>query len=412
MPNHDTLKRSPFGSLTIDESGPGSILKDFDALLGFIGTGVRATGKHHLLPIDRLFELDALMTRPLCPPLQRPQQKSFPHINGLYMLLRATQMAVAEGQGASTGRLTLDPAMLAQWRQLNATERYFNLLEAWLRISSLESIGFGDGRWAHRVAGYSAEIYRDVSDAGIRSSRSRDQDLLDRWLHSADRLCLLALFELFGLMTIERAEPAEGKNWNIQAIDHTRFGDAVMQIVSGRVEKEIWSDDEESNGFDKFGVWKGAFRRYFPQWVNNLHIEEPVPRDGQHLFKVSWGKVWRKIEIPATLDLDALAQAIIGAFNFDGDHLYGFKYLGRNGRTMRIERPEGAEGLAFTDEIAIGELPLTLGQSMVFEYDYGAGWQFDVKLEKIGPPSKRLLKPKVIASHGEAPPEYGDYSDW
>ena len=117
----------------IDNSGPGTILADFEALLDFVSTGVRSTGKHHLLPMDRLRELDERMTIPLRPNLQRPQQRSFPHINGLYLLLRATQIGIPEGQGKTSGRLKLDPIMCQQWLQLNPTERYFNLLEAWLR---------------------------------------------------------------------------------------------------------------------------------------------------------------------------------------------------------------------------------------------------------------------------------------
>ena len=113
---------------------------DFEALLGFVEDGVQSTGKYHLLPMARLFELDKRMTNPLRPRLKRPQQKSFPHLNGLYLLLRATQLGVPEGHGKANGRLTLDSTMHKQWPQLNATERYFNLLESWLRRSSWEAV--------------------------------------------------------------------------------------------------------------------------------------------------------------------------------------------------------------------------------------------------------------------------------
>jgi hypothetical protein len=98
-------------SRTIDENGPGSILADFEMLLAFVEEEVPSTGKHHLLPMARLFEIDSRMTKPLRPRLSRPQQKSFPHINGLYLLLRATRLVIPEGQGKTGSRLTLDPAM-------------------------------------------------------------------------------------------------------------------------------------------------------------------------------------------------------------------------------------------------------------------------------------------------------------
>ena len=52
-------------SQTIDDHKPGSILADFETLVDFVDGGVRSTGKHHLLPMGRLFELDSLMTTPL-----------------------------------------------------------------------------------------------------------------------------------------------------------------------------------------------------------------------------------------------------------------------------------------------------------------------------------------------------------
>jgi hypothetical protein len=69
--------------ITINESEPGSILRDFETLLGFIGPdGVRATGKYHLLPLDRLLELNSWMTKPVPTRLERPQQRSA-HLNQL-----------------------------------------------------------------------------------------------------------------------------------------------------------------------------------------------------------------------------------------------------------------------------------------------------------------------------------------
>ena len=55
----------------------GTIVADFEALMDFVADGVRSTGKYHLLPMARLNELDELMTTPLRPKLQRPQQRSF-----------------------------------------------------------------------------------------------------------------------------------------------------------------------------------------------------------------------------------------------------------------------------------------------------------------------------------------------
>lgn len=87
---------------TFTDSEPGTLLKDFSTLLDFIGpTGIPVSGKNHLIAIKLLPQLNQLISHPLDVKLKRPQQKSFPHINGLYLLLRAsglTQIAFEKRQ--------------------------------------------------------------------------------------------------------------------------------------------------------------------------------------------------------------------------------------------------------------------------------------------------------------------------
>ncbi len=118
------------------------------------------------------------------------------------------------------------------------------------------------------------------------------------------------------------------------------------------------------------------------------------------------GKVSRKIAIDTW---DRLAWAIIDTYDFDGDHSYEFVFQERNGAAVSALRPEVEDGESTTEEWSIGALPLAPGQSMMFVYDFGANWRFRATLEKIDPNAKRPQKPKVIASRGKAPSEYGDW---
>lgn len=80
----------------IDENSPGVILRDFDTLIDFVGEkGLQVTGTH-LRPLKLLKPLNGRLTQPLELGLQRPQQKSYPQINGLFLLLRATGLGVIE----------------------------------------------------------------------------------------------------------------------------------------------------------------------------------------------------------------------------------------------------------------------------------------------------------------------------
>jgi len=146
----------------------------------------------------------------------------------------------------------------------------------------------------------------------------------------------------------------------------------------------------------------------FPQWINNLKFPEPELQEGLFVFKVSLGEAWRRIVIDAENSLDQLALCIIGAFEFDGDHLYQFLLPQKNGTTLAVECPAIDSADLTTDEFAIGHLTLEVGQSMRFEYDFGADWQFTVKLEKIKPPNADISLPMIVDSFGEAPSEYDD----
>ncbi|MFO1432147.1 MAG: hypothetical protein U1F76_18715 [Candidatus Competibacteraceae bacterium] len=114
---------------TITEDSPGTILKDFDILLDFIGPeGIETSGTYHFLPMKLLPDLNAHLSKPIQIDLKRPQQKSYPHIHGFYLLLRASGLAGIQQRGKKS-YLLLDEPGLASWHSLNPTERYFTLFE-------------------------------------------------------------------------------------------------------------------------------------------------------------------------------------------------------------------------------------------------------------------------------------------
>lgn len=400
-----TLRSTSFEHLSnqvIDESGPGTVLRDFETLLEFVGLeGVRSTGKYHLLPLNRLFELDERLTHPLRPRLQRPKQQSFPHINGLYLLLRATELGVPQGLGKRTGKLLLAPAVLECWRTLNATERYFNLLEAWLRHASWEMVGGWGRGWARELALQARELWQGVPADGLRFKGDVPRSYL---FYGVESFCTLALFELFGVFSVQRGEPTSGENWRIRAIEHTAFGDELLTVAFEEIEREVFG---EARDLPAFGALQSRFQEYFPEWRSNLELPEPHFRDGVYFFKVSLGDVWRRIAIPAKSDLEELAQLIIRAFDFDGDHLYQFDLRHREGRGLVVDHPYTEDAELHTDELSIGYLSLAERESIGFRYDYGANWRFDVRLEKIDPPSDTITEPTIVESHGAPPPEYG-----
>ena len=60
-----------------------------------------------------------------------PLQKSFPHVHGLYLLLRALGLTLLAGTDRKTP-LIVDGAVHHMWDELKLTEQYCTLLETWL----------------------------------------------------------------------------------------------------------------------------------------------------------------------------------------------------------------------------------------------------------------------------------------
>src|SRR5262249_12698937 len=130
LPSHEQALRDQ----DFDANHPGTLLRDIQTVLDFIGTEkVKASGKHGLLPPDAIKTLDQSLSWPLRLPRKRFQPSSHPYLQGLHLLLRATGLVGVEG-GGTGARLVLDPDVRGLWEGLNPAERYFTLLEAWLLV--------------------------------------------------------------------------------------------------------------------------------------------------------------------------------------------------------------------------------------------------------------------------------------
>jgi hypothetical protein len=70
----------------MDDGESGSVLRDFEPLLAFIGDNTPPVRpKYPLLPMGSLAPLNAQMTRPMQLGLKRPQQRASAHLHALYL---------------------------------------------------------------------------------------------------------------------------------------------------------------------------------------------------------------------------------------------------------------------------------------------------------------------------------------
>jgi hypothetical protein len=145
--------------------------------------------------------------------------------------------------------------------------------------------------------------------------------------------------------------------------------------------------------------------------VNTLPRETSTMVEGAYLFRVALSTgLWRKIELSSNDTLLELHNAIQTAFQFDSDHLYSFFMDGVRWSDEKFTSPFEEEG-PHVDEVRIGELGLTKGQTILYLFDYGDEWHFHVTLEEILQDKPHPKKPRIVESKGKSPEQYPNWEE-
>lgn len=130
-------------------------------------------------------------------------------------------------------------------------------------------------------------------------------------------------------------------------------------------------------------------------------------------------KVLRKIQIAGTKSLYNFTKVITQAFGFQFDHCFGFYDTLKDRKNCKKafelfvdigEEPTG--GLAKgVKKVKISQAFKHIGEKLIFLFDYGDGWQFNVELKEIRKADKSDLKPVILESIGKAPLQYPPCED-
>jgi hypothetical protein len=127
--------------------------------------------------------------------------------------------------------------------------------------------------------------------------------------------------------------------------------------------------------------------------------------------------VRRDIEIDSGDSLSGLAAAIVKAFDFDMDHAFGFyskltgNYYDSPVQYELFADLEGDSEAGSVERTTVAEAFPAVGHKMLFLYDYGDMWKFQVRVMRVGEKQIGVTYPRVVAEAGEAPPQYPDLDD-
>lgn len=114
--------------------------------------------------------------------------------------------------------------------------------------------------------------------------------------------------------------------------------------------------------------------------------------------------VWRRVEVPKDITLAKLHRILQVAMGWYDSHLHQF-IVGKTyyGEPSLDELSE----LDLKDErkVRLGQVLSKPKQRMVYEYDFGDGWEHDIVLEKVLPPDSNTRYPVCLEGAQACPPE-------
>jgi hypothetical protein len=129
-------------------------------------------------------------------------------------------------------------------------------------------------------------------------------------------------------------------------------------------------------------------------------------------------KIYRDFEISSAGNLYTLAQAIVGFFDFDFDHAFGF-YSGLKGNIYHsptryelfVDLGEADVNARSVKRTRVTEAFPSVGAKMRLLYDYGDEWVFLVELIGRNPKEPKVRLPRLVLAAGKAPAQYPDPED-
>jgi hypothetical protein len=129
-------------------------------------------------------------------------------------------------------------------------------------------------------------------------------------------------------------------------------------------------------------------------------------------------KIYRDIEISGDASLYKLAEVINNVFGFDFDHAFGFydnkknPYKSKEFYELFKDMGEGSlPGSQSVKKSKVADAFDRNGKNMVFLFDYGDEWLFEVKRTEMRDKAAPKAFWKLLKSVGDAPPQYPDYEE-
>ncbi len=153
-------------------------------------------------------------------------------------------------------------------------------------------------------------------------------------------------------------------------------------------EEEDYDDYDDEEGEYEFDEEELAPRQEYCGWAyggkaRHLPVKSLQKYTLRIELKMSEPLVWRELEVPSSISLSSLAQAILLAMGWNEDHLHQFVGKKKNYYNTSQNQPDSPFTMGVKDgsRYSISHLLQKVGDNTLFEYDYGDSWIHTVKLK-------------------------------
>jgi len=119
-------------------------------------------------------------------------------------------------------------------------------------------------------------------------------------------------------------------------------------------------------------------------------------------LKDSKPPIWRRVEVPDTVTLAQLHQIIQAAMGWYDSHLHQFTV---DRVRYGVPDPDDFEEVRDERRVKLKQILTEPKQKLVYEYDFGDGWEHVVLLEKVLPSEQGVDYPRCTAGKCACPPE-------
>lgn len=93
--------------------------------------------------------------------------------------------------------------------------------------------------------------------------------------------------------------------------------------------------------------------------------------------------IWRDIEITSVSSVAKLGYAVLAAFESEASHLFNIRFEGKRYEIIFKKNDFHYEPVIDAIRKKLSTLKLSIGDKLSMEYDYGAGWEFEIELLSI-----------------------------